>query len=168
MNYGVLCIYALIVSYYIGDVCTASDVVDGNSTAIIALLRQAAAAWLLQRMSMDTLKEVSSILLDWLRSLIEGNNVTVTTFSDKSLLSGNALLAILNYFDSYECPFRPSDSVYYVLFSFCSQTPQSYIFTYFCVCFFNCPYSSSLFNRHVTIWNVSLKTPNGSIPSLVC
>jgi hypothetical protein len=41
-----------------GDICTAGDVVDGQSNAIVALLRQAAAAWLLQRMSMDTLKEV--------------------------------------------------------------------------------------------------------------
>jgi hypothetical protein len=49
-------------------------------------------------------------LLDWLRSLTEGNNISVTTFNDPILLNGNALLAILNYFDSYECPFRPSDS----------------------------------------------------------
>lgn len=37
---------------------TADAVVDGDPKAVVSLLRQAAAAWLLQRMGMDSLDEV--------------------------------------------------------------------------------------------------------------
>jgi hypothetical protein len=40
-------------------------VVDGHSGAVVAFLRQAAAAWLLQRMGMDNLEECGQMLLDW-------------------------------------------------------------------------------------------------------
>jgi len=54
--------------------------------------------------------QVASILLDWVRSLAHGCGVSPQTLGDDSLVGGVALLAVLNFFDSYECPFRPSDS----------------------------------------------------------
>ena len=55
--------------------------------------------------------DVSSILLDWLRSLVEGNGLSIVSLQDHAITNGSAFLAILNFFDSYECPFRPSESV---------------------------------------------------------
>jgi hypothetical protein len=62
-------------------------------------------------MGMDSMSDVSSILLEWLSSLVEGNGIVLSALSDSAITNGSALLAILNFFDSYECPFRPSDSV---------------------------------------------------------
>jgi len=52
-----------------GDGCTADLVVDGHSGSVVAFLRQAAAAWLLQRMGMDNLEECGQMLLDWVGGL---------------------------------------------------------------------------------------------------
>ena len=43
------------------------------------------------------------------RSLAEGCSVVVPSLQSDALTHGTAFLAVLNFFDSYECPFRPSD-----------------------------------------------------------
>ena len=48
--------------------------------------------------------------MEWLRSLAEGCGVAVPSLADDAAVGGVALLAVLNFYDSYECPFRPSDA----------------------------------------------------------
>ena len=122
----------------VGDICTADGVVDGEPAAVVALLRHVAAVWIVRTLvpqsgligasvgavssgdsaavggasSGDGLTTAFEIIVAWTSVRIETSGLVCNALTHQAFQDGRALLAVLSYHDSRECPFVAGPSTH--------------------------------------------------------
>lgn len=122
----------------VGDICTADGVVDGEPAAVAALLRHVAAVWIVRTLGPPSvssggatvgaavgaaglpggtgsgggLAAAFEAIVAWTSVRVETSGLVCNALTHHAFRDGRALLAVLSYHDSRECPFVAGPSAH--------------------------------------------------------